>query len=53
MDKLEQSVSGIEQLVEKCRIEFRRPENTKFYSKVDYKEAERKYVKFCLNGRYD
>lgn len=44
---------GIELLVEKCREKFRCPENTDFYEKDDYKEAERKYVKFCLNGRHD
>ena len=44
------SAVGIELLVEKCREEFRCPENTDFYEEDDYKEAERKYVKFCLNG---
>jgi hypothetical protein len=42
---------GIELLVEKCREKFRCPENTDFYDEDDYKEAERKYIKFCLNGR--
>lgn len=46
-----QSVThGIELLVEKCRDEFRRPENTDYYAQDDYKDAERKYVKFCLSG---
>lgn len=53
MEKIVQSQMGIEQLVEKCRSDFRRPENTDFYAEVDYKEAERKYVKFCLQGRID
>jgi hypothetical protein len=44
---------GIELLVEKCRAIFRCPENTDFYDKDDYKEAERKYVKLCLSGRLD
>jgi hypothetical protein len=44
---------GIELLVEKCRNEFRRQENTNYYTQDDYKEAERKYVKFCLNGDVD
>ena len=39
---------GIELLVEKCRDEFRRPENTDYYTENDYKEAERKFVKFSL-----
>ena len=41
---------GIELLLEKCRHEFRRPENTDYYVADDYKEAERKFVKLCLLG---
>jgi hypothetical protein len=44
---------GIELLVEKCRNEFRRSENTNYYTQDDYKEAERKFVKFCLKGNFD
>ena len=44
---------GIELLVEKCRNEFRCPENTNYYEQDDYKEAERKFVKFCLSGNSD
>ena len=51
MDEMESCASGIEQLVEKWRIEFRRPENTNHYSMNDYKEAERKFVKYRLNGQ--
>lgn len=47
------SAMGIELLVEKCREKFRCPENTDFYEDDDYKKAERKYVKFCLNGTLD
>ena len=45
--------NGIEQLVERWRTEFRRPENTNFYNEIDYKKAERKYIKLCLDGRLD
>ena len=45
--------NGIEQLVERWRTEFRRPENTNFYDDIDYKKAERKYIKFCLDGRVE
>ncbi len=41
---------GIELLVQKCRNEFRCPENMDFYTSDDYKEAERKFIKFCLYG---
>jgi len=53
MEKSVRPAMGIEQLVDKCRNDFRRPENTDFYTEVDYKEAERKYVKLRLNGRLD
>ena len=39
---------GIKLLVQKCRKEFRRTENTKFYADEDFKAAERKFVKLCL-----
>jgi len=51
MDEFSCSPSGIEQLVEKWRTEFRCPENKDYYSDIDYQEAERKYVKYRLNGR--
>jgi len=41
---------GIDLLLEKCRNEFRRPENIDYYAADDFKEAERKFVKFCLYG---
>jgi hypothetical protein len=47
------ATNGIELLVEKCRNEFRRRENTDYYAQEDYIEAERKFVKFCLNGNFD
>jgi hypothetical protein len=50
MKKSKCSAHGIELLVEKCRNEFRCPENTDYYTENDYKEAERKFVKFCLDG---
>ncbi|MGD9368578.1 MAG: hypothetical protein PVH87_22955 [Desulfobacteraceae bacterium] len=53
MNNTTSATHGIELLVEKCRNEFRRPENTDYYTEDDYKEAERKFVKFCLNGNSD
>lgn len=47
------SAMGIELLVEKCREKFRCSENTDFYDEDDYRKAERKYVKFCLNGHIE
>jgi hypothetical protein len=47
------TTQGIELLLEKCRNEFRRPENTDHYAADDYKEAERKFVKFCLRGNLE
>lgn len=42
---------GLNRLIKKLRDEFKRPENTRYYSKKDYREAERKYIKFCLQGK--
>jgi hypothetical protein len=53
MNNITSATNGIELLVEKCRNEFRRPENTDFYAQEDYREAERKFVKFCLNGNFE
>jgi hypothetical protein len=50
MSNSNSTTQGIELLLEKCRYEFRRPENTDYYAEHDYKEAERKFVKFCLRG---
>ena len=50
MANLPNSDKGIQLLVQKCRNEFKRPENTDFYSENDYKEAGKKFLKFCLKG---
>lgn len=50
MDNSSNTDKGIRLLVQKCRIDFRRPENIDFYEKNDYEEAEKKFVKFCLTG---
>ena len=41
---------GLQLLLDKCRNEFRLPENTDYYTEHDYNEAERKFIKFCLLG---
>jgi hypothetical protein len=48
MDVNKKADAGIAKLVQKCRHQFRRSENTDFYAEDDLREAERKYVKFCL-----
>jgi hypothetical protein len=53
MDNATRSPHGIELLVERYRKDFRRPENTEYYTEDDYKEAERKFIKYCLNGKFD
>ena len=50
MDHTRNKALGLERLVEKCRAEFRRPENIDHYSKKDYRAAEKKFVRFCLTG---
>jgi hypothetical protein len=44
---------GLQRLVEKFRSEFKRQENTNFYSETDYKTAERKFIKLCLEGKFE
>jgi hypothetical protein len=53
MDNSLKTNQGIRLLVQKCRSEFRRSENKDFYEENDYKEAEKKFVKFCLTGNPD
>jgi hypothetical protein len=50
MANLSNTDRGIKLLVKKCRNEFRRPENIYYYTENDFKEAEKKFVKFCLTG---
>jgi hypothetical protein len=44
------SEQGIRLLIQKCRNKFRQPENINYYTENDLKEAEKKFVKFCLTG---
>ena len=53
MDNSFKTNQGIRLLVQKCRNEFRRSENKDFYEENDYKEAEKKFVKFCITGNPD
>ena len=50
MENLQDRNLGLKRLVAKCRNEFRRPENTEHYTEEDYREAEKKFVRFCLTG---
>jgi hypothetical protein len=43
--------TGIDQLVRECLIRFNIPENLKHYSEMNFREAEKKFVKLCFNGR--
>ena len=42
--------SGLKSLINRYRKIFRIPENLNHYSDKDYKEAERKFLKFSLFG---
>lgn len=44
---------GLQALIRKYQSYFRRPENINFYSEEDYRQAERKFVKFCLMGKLE
>jgi len=41
--------TGAQKIVEFYRAMFRIPENTKYYSNKDYKNAERQFLKFALS----
>jgi hypothetical protein len=40
--------TGLKLVIDKCRRRFRIPENLYHYSEEDYREAERKYIKYNL-----
>jgi len=42
---------GIQLLLEKYRELFRIPENLNHYSEIDYKNAERKFLKYSVTER--
>lgn len=42
---------GMQRIIEKCRQVFRQSENLNHYSEEDLKNAERKYIKYCLLGK--
>jgi hypothetical protein len=48
MDVKGKKGSGFKRLRDMYRKKFRVPENLNFYSKEDFKKAEKKYVKICL-----
>ncbi len=45
-----EKAAGLKSLINKYRKLFRTPENLNHYSEEDYKEAERKFLKFSLFG---
>ena len=42
--------TGAHRIVEFYREMFRIPENTKYYSSEDYKNAERQFLKYALSN---
>jgi hypothetical protein len=51
MKKSSKSKSGIQRLLGKYRAIFRTPENKEHYSESDYRNAERKFLKYALEQR--
>lgn len=49
MQKDSYQPTGLRLLINKCRENFRIPENLEHYSANDLRDAEKKYVKYCLN----
>ena len=50
MEKISKEASGIELLIRKYQEMFRIPENIWYYAKSDFRAAERKFIKWALNG---
>ncbi len=44
------NITGIELLINKYKKIFRIPENLNHYSQGDFRAAERKFLKWALNG---
>ena len=51
MEKNLEKNAGIKVLLKKYRGIFRIPENLNYYSEVDYKIAEKKFIKYALIER--
>ena len=52
MEKGQSKTTGIKSLIKEYKDQFDIPENRSHYSRIDYQEAEKRYVKHCLqNGR--
>jgi hypothetical protein len=41
--------TGLRLLINECRKNFRIPENLNHYSDTDLRDAEKQFVKYCLN----
>jgi hypothetical protein len=50
MEKGRTKNTGLERLLKEYKKMFRVPENLNYYSKEDYQEAERKFLKYVLVG---
>ena len=50
MKKTSKKANGIEVLIKKYQKIFRKPENIEYYSKQDFRIAERKFLKWALAG---
>ena len=43
---------GLEHILQRYKRIFRTPENLNYYSKEDFKTAERKFLKYALNNEH-
>ncbi len=53
MENNKKSNIGMERLIQKHRAKFETEENINYYSYKDFVKAERKYLKFVLEGSFD
>lgn len=52
MQSISDPAVGLKRLVGRCRDIFRQPENLNHYTEEDFKDAERKFIHFCLKGSF-
>ena len=50
MEKTSKNAPGIELLKKKYQKIFRIPENLSYYAEADFRAAERKFIKWALDG---
>lgn len=51
MEKESHRNEGLVRMIERGKEMFNTTENVDFYSEKDYRQAEKKFIKYCVIGR--